>query len=137
MQIQPVVDRNVAVAQRVGLTPVKPGDRADFDTGASPGGPRLPYLFRPSPVLPNHPAVTPLDNRFLDQAATFRKARYTSHLLLEIVLSSLVSVVPPSLSPAASHGASTILMVTGLRRRVVQCNKSRPGARSGIPGGIS
>ena len=117
MQVQPGVDCDVAATQRVGLTPVEPGNRADLDARASPCGTSLPCPSSTGPALADHTAVTRPDDRFLDQAVTPRKTRYVTHPLLEIVPSLLVSVVGPSLRHSASHGAPTILIVAGLLSR--------------------
>lgn len=101
MQVQPGFDRDTAATQRVCLPPFEPGDRADLDAGAFPCG--------SCSALADRPAVTPSDDRVLDQAATPRKTRYASHPLLEIVLSRLVPVVRSSLSHAGSfHRLSSV-----------------------------
>lgn len=121
MQIQAVVDRNVASPQRVGLAPVEPGNRTDLDTAGSPGGACLRCPFSAGRALAHRRVVTHPDDRVLDQAASPRKTRYASHPLLEIVLFRLVPVVRPSLGHVPWHGGSTILMDHGFCV-VVPCN---------------
>jgi len=66
MQVQPGVDRDTTAAQRIGLTPVEPGDRADLNARASPCGTCLSCPFSAGSALADHPAVTRPDDRFLD-----------------------------------------------------------------------
>ena len=104
MQVQPSVDRDTAAAQRLGLTPVQPGYRANLDAGASSLG--------TCPALADRRPVERLDDGVLDQAVTPRKPRYAGHPLLEIVLFGLVPGRPSQAESRALACAATILIVT-------------------------